>query len=101
MISRSTADTDAPDGRPSCWCCGNRKPETRLLRLDARPEAAVCLECVTNLRQRARAHEDSPPVVRQLHATANRIRDAATSTGLHNRPVIGPALRWINRRSPW
>lgn len=101
MSARTAIDTDDTDDWSGCWCCGARKPEMRLLRLGARPEAAVCVECVAHLRQRARAHEDSPLFVRHLHTTANHVRDAVTSVGLHNRPVIGPVLRWINQRSPF
>ena len=85
--------------RPACWCCGAEKPESHLLRLGARPEAAVCGECAAHLRQRARALGNPPAIVHHLHATANRVRDAVISADLHNRPVIGPALRWINRKS--
>jgi hypothetical protein len=82
-----------------CWCCGSRKPEAQLLRLGARPEAAICLDCATHLRQRARAHSPKP-VVRHLHKAANRIGGAVMHAGLHNRPIIGRTLRWLNRRSP-
>lgn len=102
MSARTAVDTDeVDDGSSACWCCGARKPEIRLLRLGARPEAAVCLECVAHLRQRALAHEEPPAVVRHLHAAANQVRDVVTAVGLHNQPVIGPALRWINQRSPF
>jgi hypothetical protein len=101
MSPRTAVGTDEVDGSSACWCCGARKPETRLLRLGARPEAAVCVECVAHLRQRALAHEEPPAVVRHLHAAANQVRDVVTAVGLHNQPLIGPALRWINQRSPF
>lgn len=101
MTARTAIDTDGTAGWSSCWCCGRDQPETGLLRLGARPEAAICLDCVPHLRQRARAHEDPPFVVRQLHAGGNRVRDLVTTIGLRNQPVIGPALRWVNRRSPF
>ena len=102
MNVRTAVGTDeTDDGWSQCWCCGARKPEARLLRLGARPEASVCLECVTHLRQRARAHEDPPPLLRHLHGAADHLRGVVTAVGLHNRPVIGPALRWINQRSPF
>ena len=100
MSTRTAIDTeDVADGWSACWCCGTRKPETGLLRLGARPEAAICLECLVHLRQRARAHEDSMAAVRHLHATAHHVRDAVAAVGLHNRPVIGRVLRWVNQRS--
>jgi hypothetical protein len=97
-VTDTAADSAALRG---CWCCGADKPETHLLRLGARPEAAVCGECAVHLRQRARALGNPPALVRHLHSTANHIRDAVISANLHNRPGIGPALRWINRRSPF
>jgi hypothetical protein len=100
VTARTAIDTDDTGDWAGCWCCGAQKPETRLLRLGARPQAAVCVECVTHLRHRARAHDDPPVLVRQLHTAANRVRDTVMATGLHKRPVIGPALRWINQRSP-
>jgi hypothetical protein len=101
VTPRTAIETDGTDDWSGCWCCGARKPETRLLRLGARPQAAVCVECVAHLRQRARAHEDPPVLVRHLHATANHVRDVVIAVGIHSRPVIGPALRWINQRSPF
>ncbi|WP_019874477.1 hypothetical protein [Sporichthya polymorpha] len=95
-------DTAADPAAPlACWCCGAEKPESHLLRLGARPEAAVCGECAIHLRQRARALGNRRAVARHLHNAANRFREAVISAGLHNRPGIGPALRWINRRSPF
>jgi hypothetical protein len=101
MTTRTAIDTDSPHGASTCWCCGRQQPETRLLRLSARPDAAVCLDCVAHLRQRARAHEDPPPVARQLNTIASRLRGAVMIIGLHKKPVIGPLLRWVNRRSPY
>jgi hypothetical protein len=99
--ARTAIDTDGVDGASACWCCGRQQPESRLLRLGARPEAAICLDCVAHLRHRARAHENPPLGVRQLHTIARRSRDAITSFGLHRQPVVGPLLRWVNRRSPY
>lgn len=101
MTSKIAHDVEGHGWPSVCWCCGSEKPETDLLRLGARPEAAVCLDCVANLRQRASAHGDPHVVVRHLHRAGDQVRSAVVSVGLHDRPVIGPALRWINRRSPF
>lgn len=101
MTSKSTVDTDDDNGASTCWCCGKAKPETQLLRLGARPEAAVCLDCVPNLRHRAGEQENLSLVFHHLHNAGGQVRRAVISTGLHERPVVGPALRWINRRSPF
>lgn len=101
MNARTAIDTDGTDDRSGCWCCGAQKPETRLLRLGARPEAAVCIECIAHLRHRARAHDDPPAVIRHLHTAADHLRHSVMAIGLHRRPVIGPALSWINQKSPF
>lgn len=101
MTARTAIGTDDTAGWSACWCCGRDRPETGLLRLGARPEAAICLDCVPHLRQRARAHEDPPALVRHLHASGNRVREVVVATGIHNKPLIGPTLRWVNRRSPF
>jgi hypothetical protein len=37
----------------------------------------------------------------QLRGTADSIRSEVMARGWHQRPVIGPALRWLNRHSSW
>lgn len=101
MTSRTLVDTDDHRWPSTCWCCGAAKPETELLRLGARPDAAVCLDCVPDLRQRAGAHGNPPAVTRHLHNASGQVRRAVMSLGLHEQPVVGPALRWISRRSPF
>jgi hypothetical protein len=40
--------------------------------------------------------------VRQtLRGAAESIRGQVMARGLHQRPVIGPALQWLNRHLPW
>jgi hypothetical protein len=38
---------------------------------------------------------------KRLRAGAETIRQQVMARNLHNRPVIGPALRWIDKYSPW
>jgi hypothetical protein len=96
----TVGDDDVPSGS-SCWCCGREKPQSRLLRLGARPEAAVCTDCAMHLRRRAGAQATRNPVIRHLHTAGNRVRDGVMATGVHKKPVVGPVLRWINRRLPY
>ena len=100
MTSKTAVDTDDHHWPSTCWCCGAAKPETELLRLGARPDAAVCLDCVPSLRHRAGAHGNPPAVIRHFHKAGGHGGSAVMSRGLHVQPVVGPALRWINRRSP-
>jgi hypothetical protein len=37
----------------------------------------------------------------RLRGTADSIRGQVMSRGWHERPVVGPALKWINRHAPW
>ncbi|HEX3827990.1 MAG TPA: hypothetical protein VHV82_12035 [Sporichthyaceae bacterium] len=93
-------DGGTPEGS-LCWCCGKNKQESQLLHLGSRPEAAVCLDCAMHLRRRAREQEAANPVLRMLHAGGRRVRETVMASGVHKRPVIGPVLRWVNRRLPY
>jgi hypothetical protein len=37
----------------------------------------------------------------RLRSAAESIRGEVMTRGWHERPVIGPALKWINRYLPW
>jgi hypothetical protein len=37
----------------------------------------------------------------RLRSAAESIRGKVMTRGWHERPVIGPALKWINRYLPW
>jgi len=84
----------------SCWCCGATKPDDALVHLSSHPEVGICVNCVHYLRRRARDYQAT--VARQrLRDAADSVRDQVIARGLHQRPVIGPALRWLNRHLPW
>ncbi len=96
-----SASVHPEDPDPSrCWCCGHTYPEGELTRLGDHPEVGICTDCALFLRRRARAAH-AGQITRHLHATANRIREVVMSQHLNERPAIGPALRWLNRRVPW
>ena len=101
-----TADTVAhpvdDGGGVACWCCGQNRPESDVVRLGDHPEVAVCLRCAHYLHQRARAREDAA-----RHSTGARLRDGlrvarglVMRRGWHRAPVIGPVLRWLGPRLP-
>ncbi len=102
MSARGTVDDGGtPDGS-LCWCCGKNKSASQLLHLGSRPEAAVCLDCAMHLRRRAREQEAvGNPVRRVLHAGGQRVRETVMASGIHKNPVVGPVLRWVNRRLPY
>lgn len=97
----STETTTAEQTSESkCWCCGQLRSEDSLVRLGSHPEVGVCISCVHYLRRRA--HDRQSTVMRQtLRGTAESVRQQVMARGLHQRPVIGPALRWLNGHLPW
>jgi len=36
-----------------------------------------------------------------LRGAAESVREQVMAKGWHQRPVIGPALQWLNRHLPW
>jgi hypothetical protein len=87
-------------GESGCWCCGRVTAGETLVRLGMHPEVGVCVSCVRFLGRRARDYQAS--VMRsRLRRAAESVRSQVMSRGWHERPVIGPGLRWINRHAPW
>jgi hypothetical protein len=87
-------------GPGSCWCCGRTSTEDGLVRLGNHPEVGICINCVHFLQRRARDHQAT--VMRQrLRGAAESVRREVMARGWHQRPVIGPALQWVNRHLPW
>ncbi|HMD94269.1 MAG TPA: hypothetical protein VKG80_16690 [Trebonia sp.] len=83
-----------------CWCCGRETASDGLVRLGNHPEVGICVNCVHFLRRRARDLQ-ATAMRQRLRGTAESVRREVMSRGWHNRPVIGPALRWISQHSPW
>ena len=85
----------------NCWCCGDEFPETSLLRLGARPEAAVCLQCATYLHRRTE-HDDAlaPSMASRGRSVIRRARSLVINHGWQNVPVIGLVLRRFDRWLP-
>ena len=93
-----TATVQASGSR--CWCCGKIRSEDSLVRLGSHPEVGVCIDCVQFLRRRAGDRQAT--VMRQtLRGAAESVRGQVIQRGWHQRPVVGPALRWLDRHSPW
>lgn len=84
----------------TCWCCGRIIPGGALVHLGNHPEVGVCVNCVRFLSRRARDYQASQMRLR-LRETAESIRREVMARQLHQQPVIGPALKWINRHLPW
>ena len=87
-------------GDSGCWCCGRITDQDALVYLGNHPEVGICINCVRFLGRRARDYQAT--VMRQrLRSAAESIRGEVMARGWHERPVIGPALRWVNQHLPW
>ena len=94
---QTTADETDESG---CWCCGRIAPEEALVRLGQHPEVGICINCVRFLGRRARDYQ-ATVMRKRLRGAAESVRGTVMSRGWHERPIIGPALMWINRHMPW
>jgi hypothetical protein len=94
---------DASDaGKPECWCCSQRYPSERLVRLEDHREVAVCLPCAHFLHRQATKREDAlrPSIAGRVRNGLASGRRAVVKRGWHQQPVIGPPLRWLGRHLP-
>jgi len=99
-MSDETQTATGQPGESLCWCCGGTRSENALVRLGSHPEVGICLDCVHFLRRRALDHR-ATIMRRRLRDVAESIRGEVMRRELHQRPVIGPGLRWLNRHLPW
>lgn len=87
-------------GQSACWCCGRETADDALVHLGNHPEVGICISCVHFLGRRARDYQAN--VMRQrLRRGAESARGQIMARGWHERPAIGPALKWLNRHLPW
>jgi hypothetical protein len=100
-----TAQTAIEDeqARPSqCWCCGCSGAADRMVHLGNHPEVELCLRCARSVAKWADEIEerDRHGLAVRARDQARRVRKSVVRHGWHNAPVIGPALRWLGRRTP-
>lgn len=92
----------AAEERRRCWCCDNEFPAEEVVQLGAHPEVSICFDCARWLRRRTLLRADTGR--RGMRVGLRRIlaqtRAAVIGRGWHDRQVIGPILRWIDRRLP-
>ena len=99
-MSAETQTAREQTGESSCWCCGRPGSKHTLVRLGNHPEVGICIPCVHFLRRRAMDLQAT--VMRQtLRGAAESVRGQVMARGWHRRPLIGPALQWLNRQLPW
>lgn len=99
-MSAETEGAVAEAAEGACWCCGRATAEEALVRLGNHPEVGICINCVHFLGRRARDYQ-ATVMRRRLRTKAESVRARVMARGWHRHPVAGPALRWINRHSPW
>jgi hypothetical protein len=89
-------------GKVACWCCGQGRSESGIVRLGGHPEAAVCLRCAHFLHQQARSREDAarPSPAARVRDRLRAGRRLVMRRGWHQKPVIGPLLRRLGPRLP-
>lgn len=88
--------------RQRCWCCDNEFLDEEVVHLGAHPEVLICFDCARWVRRRALLRADAGR--RGMRVGLRRVlaqtRAAVIGRGWHDSPVIGPFLRWIDRRLP-
>jgi hypothetical protein len=95
-------DELAAEESVACWCCGQSRPPDSVVQLGSHPEVVVCLGCAHFLHQQARAREDAlrPSAASRLRDGLRSARRVVMQRHWHQKPVIGPVLRWLGRRLP-
>ncbi len=99
MHAQETGDWD---GGVRCWCCAELQPAEDVVHLGNHPEVAVCLECAHVLHQRARAVEDArhPSAASRARDGLRAVRRLVIAQRWHEKPGVGPVLRWLGARLP-
>ncbi|MGW5239835.1 hypothetical protein ACWEOW_12950 [Monashia sp. NPDC004114] len=98
----SAAQQEEGIGRPECWCCGGTFEEAELTRLGQHPEVGVCADCARWLLRRSRsgAGHGPPSVSARLARTVDSVRGFVMEHHWHEKPVVGPLLRRLDRHLP-
>lgn len=96
------ADQDDSGRQLVCWCCGQQQRPTEVVHLGDHPEVGVCLGCAHFLHQRARAREDDlrPSPAARARDGLRAVRGLVIAHRWHEKPLIGPVLRWLGSRLP-
>ena len=89
MTAQAMQAKQGDSGQLVCWCCGQHQSTEDVVHLGDHPEVAVCLGCAHFLHQRARARDG-------LRA----VRNLVMARRWHEKPLIGPVLRWLGTRMP-
>jgi hypothetical protein len=96
----TAAETTEENDAVPCWCCGDQYPEDKVVHLDAHPEVAVCIGCVHYLDRRAKERLPTTAGARRVREILEAVRRRVIRLRLHEKPVVGPMLRWVDRHLP-
>lgn len=102
-MAATNAASDVDVIAERCWCCANEFNPAELVRLGSHPEVGVCANCARWLWRRAQQSQDEAEpggVAAAVRRLVFRTRSRVISAGLHNWPLIGRGLRWIDRKLP-
>jgi hypothetical protein len=99
-MNAETQTTAGQTGESRCWCCDQIRSEDALVHLGSHPEVGICINCVHYLRRRA-LDTQARATRQRLRGASEWVRGEVMARDWHHRPVIGPALRWLNRHLPW
>lgn len=101
MTAESEMTTSEP---PSlrCWCCDGEFAEVSLVRLGARSEVTICLDCArfVNRRALARRHAHRWTPMGAVRGGVQRMRAWVIENGWHRRGLLGASLRRLDRFLP-
>ena len=78
----------------ACWCCGQWRVESGVVRLGEHPEVAVCFGCAHFL------HAARPSPAARARDFLRAARELVIRRGWHSLPVIGAMLRRLGSRLP-
>ncbi len=95
MDSRAKTVTDS-----ACDCCGRPFPASRLSPASAAPEMTVCADCRHQLERESRDRSRGT-LSKSMRRLGDALRGLAMKFELQETRLLGPVLRWIDRRSPW
>ena len=100
-----SADPEATSSESAslrCWCCDREFAEVSLVRLGARPDVTICLDCARFVHRRAlaRRHEHRWTPMGALRGGVQRARAWVIENGWHRRGLLGELLRRLDRFLP-
>ncbi len=101
MTAEAESATPVPPST-GCWCCGGEFAEVSLVRLGARPEVTICLDCARFLNRRALARRDEHrwTPMGAVRGRVQRVREKVIENGWHRRGPLGAFLRRLDRFLP-